>query len=72
MIQKTHGTIHGKTIEIEDDLGLPDGEQVEVTIERVAPEKQPAWGEGLARSRVLEDPAPLSISPPRSSPRSAD
>jgi hypothetical protein len=52
MIKKTRGTIHGNTIEVTDDLGLPEGEQVEVTIERVtADTKQvaPTMSEGLAK-----------------------
>jgi hypothetical protein len=27
------GTVHGKTIELEHDLGLPDGQRVTVTVE---------------------------------------
>lgn len=49
MIQKTHGTIHGRTIQIADDLGLPDGEQVVLTIAQVESNMQPAWGEGIKR-----------------------
>lgn len=33
------GTIHGKTIELEADSGLPDGQQVTVTLEP-APQQQ--------------------------------
>ncbi len=32
----TIGVVHGKTIELESDPGLPDGQAVAVTIERVA------------------------------------
>lgn len=31
------GTIHGKTIAPDEPPGLPDGQQVQVTVERVVP-----------------------------------
>ena len=46
------GVVHGKTIELEQAPGLPDGQPVGVTIEPLAaagPE-QPAPGEGLRRA----------------------
>ena len=45
MIDKVRGTVHGRTIEVVDDLGLPDGEKVEITIERVTqgPGPPPDW-----------------------------
>jgi len=45
MIDKVRGTVHGRTIEVADDLGLPDGEKVEITIERVKhlPGPPPGW-----------------------------
>ena len=46
------GVIHGKTIELEQAPGLPDGQQVGVTLEPVAavgPAQLPP-GEGLRRA----------------------
>jgi len=42
MIKKVSGTIHGNTIEITEDLGLPEGKQVEVTIECVIEQQDQA------------------------------
>ena len=39
------GTIRGNTIEVEEDLGLPDGQQVTVSVQPVL---EP--GEGIKRS----------------------
>ena len=52
MIKKmqTHGIANGNTIQIKDDLGLADGEQVDVTVAQVErPVAEPVWGEGLRR-----------------------
>ena len=44
----TDGVVHGRTIELSQDLGLGDGQHVRVTVETVdAPN---AWGEGIRRS----------------------
>jgi hypothetical protein len=47
MVKLTHGKIHGRTIELDDDLGLAEGQQVEVQV-KVVPQQKP-WGEGLRR-----------------------
>ena len=47
MTRIIHGTVHGKTIEIDEDLGVADGQQVEIILKTV-PAKRP-WGEGLRR-----------------------
>ena len=39
------GVVHGKTIELQEELGLPDGESVAVIVRRVLPQ-----GEGIRRS----------------------
>jgi hypothetical protein len=44
------GVVHGRTIELEDDAGVPDGEEVSVTIQPVPKEQRLAPGEGLRRS----------------------
>jgi citrate lyase beta subunit len=50
MSKIVNGVIHGKTIELDQESGLPDGQTVEVAIQIVqaglAPEP---WGEGLRR-----------------------
>ena len=43
-----HGKIHGKTIQLDSDPGIPDGAEVEVTVKVSAPKQK--WGEGLRRS----------------------
>lgn len=48
MTHTTHGRINGKTIELEDDLGVPNGQEVEVIV-RVMQRHEP-WGEGINRS----------------------
>jgi hypothetical protein len=42
-----HGVIHGRTIHLEEDPGIGDGQTVEVVVRSVSPPK--AWGEGLRR-----------------------
>jgi len=39
------GVVHGKTIELDQEPGLPDGERVSVTVHRLLPP-----GEGIKRS----------------------
>jgi hypothetical protein len=48
MTHTTHGRIHGKTIELDDDLGVPIGQEVEVVV-RVTQSRE-GWGEGIRRS----------------------
>jgi hypothetical protein len=43
------GTIRGRTIELADDLGLQDGQEVRVQVTPVPPRTEP-WGEGIRRS----------------------
>jgi hypothetical protein len=47
MTRTTHGKIHGKTIELDEDLGVAEGQVVEVQV-RIIPSAAP-WGEGLRR-----------------------
>jgi hypothetical protein len=45
------GVVRGKTIELEEEPGLPDGQEVTVTVQPAAtPERKLAPGEGLRRS----------------------
>jgi hypothetical protein len=47
MTQTMQGKVHGRTIELDEDPGVAEGEQVEITI-RTVPAKR-TWGEGLRR-----------------------
>jgi citrate lyase beta subunit len=50
MIKIVHGTIHGKTIELDQEVGVPDGQRVEVSVQIVAATQPPqSWGNGLRR-----------------------
>jgi len=48
MNKKLHGKIHGRTIELVEDPGMPDGQEVELQM-NVVPSGQ-KWGEGIRRS----------------------
>jgi hypothetical protein len=50
MNKNMQGIVHGKTIELDEELGVPDGQKVEIAIQIPAtavPAKP--WGEGLRR-----------------------
>lgn len=47
MVKTVQGVIHGNTIELTNNLGMADGQAVEITIRTVSAPK--AWGEGLRR-----------------------
>ena len=44
----THGKVRGNTIELTEDLGLEEGQEVEVQISVLAPAKK--WGDGILRT----------------------
>jgi len=48
MIKTLHGKAHGKTIELEEDLGLSEGQDVEVQVK--LPQETGKWGDGILRS----------------------
>lgn len=50
MSKTVFGTVYGRTIELKDDLGLPEGEQVEITVRPAKSLHSEPWGEGLRRS----------------------
>lgn len=52
MPKTIHGRAHGKTIELDEDLGVPDGQEVRVTVEPLPPPEagQLPPGEGLRRA----------------------
>jgi hypothetical protein len=53
MTKIMHGTVHGKTIELDEDLGVVDGQKVEVQVKIWNPKKKlpgppPGWQPGTA------------------------
>jgi hypothetical protein len=50
------GVVHGKTIELTKDLGLAEGQEVEVQVRVVVAGR--TWGEGILRSAgiLADDP----------------
>ena len=51
MVKIAKGIVHGKTIELEQETGVQDGQKVEVIIRPIAAySKNESWGEGLRRS----------------------
>ena len=52
MTKTIHGKIHGKTIELDEDLGVADGQEVEVQV-KVIPKAARTAGEGFLRTRGL-------------------
>jgi hypothetical protein len=68
MTKTVHGKVHGKTIELDEDLGVIDGQEVEVQVKMIRPRKRlpgppPGWQAGrpsttagmLADSWTAED-----------------
>lgn len=47
-MKTVHGVVHGKTIELHEDLGVPEGQEVVVQVEMVKSERK--WGEGILRT----------------------
>jgi len=45
-----HGKIHGRTIELTEDLGLAEGQEVEVSVRTVSPADSRQPGEGFLRT----------------------
>lgn len=48
MLKSMRGVVHGKTIELPEETGLPEGQEVTVTFEPLLPGLSP--GEGIRRS----------------------
>ena len=48
MIRTVHGVVHGKTIQLAEDLGVAEGQAVEVQVKILSADKP--WGEGIRRS----------------------
>ena len=47
MTKTIHGKVHGKTIQLDEDLGGADSQEVEVQVKIIPAAK--LWGEGLRR-----------------------
>jgi len=58
MTRVVHGVVHGKTITLEEDLGLAEGQMVELTIRTVVPPTSRQPGEGFLRTEaaLADDP----------------
>jgi hypothetical protein len=50
MVRTLHGKVHGRTIEVEEDIGMAEGQEVEVQVTIVESSKPnlPAISPGLA------------------------
>jgi hypothetical protein len=48
MTKTLHGKVHGKIIELDEDLGVAEGQEVEVQVKVVQPAQK--WGDGILRS----------------------
>ncbi len=48
MTKTLHGKIRGRTIELDEDPGVAEGQQVEVQVKIVEPARK--WGDGIRRS----------------------
>ena len=46
-MRSIHGILHGKIIQLDEDLGFSDGEEVDVIVKPINPR---TWGEGIHRS----------------------
>ncbi len=56
MTKTLHGKVHGRTIELDEDPGVAEGQEVEVQMKVVSPPKK--WGEGILRTAgaLADDP----------------
>ena len=56
MTKTIHGKVHGKTIELDEDLGVAEGQEVEVQVTMIQPVRK--WGEGILRTAgaLADDP----------------
>ncbi len=58
MTRTLHGVVHGKTIALEEDPGLAEGQAVELTIRTIVPLADQQRGEGFLRTEgaLADDP----------------
>jgi hypothetical protein len=55
MVKTVHGIVHGKTIELDEDIGVAEGQKVEVQVKLISPKKRlpgppPGWQPGSQRT----------------------
>ncbi len=55
MTRTIHGKVHGRTIELDEDLGVPEGQDVEVQVNIMNPKKRlpgppPGWQAGSRKT----------------------
>ena len=57
MTKTTHGKVHGRTIELDEDLAVAEGQEVEIQV-RVIPKIARTPGEGFLRTEgaLADDP----------------
>jgi hypothetical protein len=56
MVKQIQGVIHGKTIDLDQDPGIAEGQRVDVKV-RVSSTARP-WGEGILRSAGIAAEVP--------------
>ena len=58
MTKTIHGKVHGKVIELAEELGVPEGQEVEITVRMVPSIKATRTGEGflLTEGALADDP----------------
>ena len=59
MTKTIHGRIHGKTIELDEDLGVAAGQEVEVQVTVVQTARK--WGEGILRTAGVSPTIPSGM-----------
>jgi hypothetical protein len=58
MVKQIQGVIHGKTIELDQDPGMAEGERVDVQVRVSATRAARPWGEGIRRSAGIAAEVP--------------
>jgi hypothetical protein len=58
MTKTVHGVVHGKTIELREDLGVAEGQEVEITVRTVLATSLRKPGDGFLRTEgaLVDDP----------------
>jgi hypothetical protein len=56
MTKTMHGKVHGRTIQLDDDPGVAEGQEVEVQVTVIQPTRK--WGDGILRTAgaLKDDP----------------
>jgi hypothetical protein len=55
MIRTIHGVVHGKTIQLDEDLGVAEGQQVEVQVRLVTAAAHSGDGLGRCAGALADD-----------------